>query len=76
MDNGVAMGLTVSVMAVAVLAILDSWVYVDARSRSGKDRPVSAHLWDLTVDQPRVWLALCAVFFVFFFPLYLVVRQT
>ena len=76
MVDSVAVGLTVTAMAIAVLAILDSWVYLDARSRAGKNQPVSVQMGSLLIEEPKVWLAFCAVLFVFFFPLYLVARST
>lgn len=75
MDNSVAVGLFVSGMAIAVLAISDAWVYLDARFRVEKNRPVSVQMGDLLIEEPRAWLMFCAVLFVFFFPLYLVARR-
>lgn len=76
MGGNVDAGLSVTVMAIAVLGILDAWVYLDARSRLAKDRPVSVQMGGLLVEGPRAWLMFCAVLFVFFFPLYLVARRT
>ncbi|MEO7014940.1 MAG: hypothetical protein ABI130_09415 [Leifsonia sp.] len=76
MAGNVAAGLIVTVMVIAVLAILDAWVYVDARSRAAKDRPVSVQMGGLLIEGPQAWLMFCAVLFVFFFPLYLVARRT
>jgi hypothetical protein len=71
-----AAGLTVTVLAIAVLVILDVWVYVDARSRERGDEPVAVQLGSFTIDQPRIWVAFCLILFVIFFPLYLVARRT
>jgi hypothetical protein len=76
MGSGVASGLTVTLIAVAVLAILDVWVYRDARARANNDEPVAVELGSLMIDTPRAWAAFCAVLFVIFFPLYLVARKT
>ena len=75
MVQSVTVGLIVTAMAIAVLAVLDAWVYLDARSRAGKNRPVSVQMGDLLIEEPRAWLTFCAVLFVFFFPLYLVARR-
>lgn len=75
MDNNVPAGLFVTGMAIAVLAISDAWVYLDARSWVEKNRPVSVQMGDLLIEGPRAWLMFCAVLFVFFFPLYLVARR-
>ena len=76
MGGNVAVGLFVTVMAIAVLAILDAWVYLDARSRVEKNHPVSVQMGGLLIEGPRAWLMFCAVLFVFFFPLYLVARRS
>ncbi|MFF1571346.1 hypothetical protein ACFVWR_01260 [Leifsonia sp. NPDC058292] len=76
MGGNVAVGLIVTAMAIAVLVILDSWVYLDARSRVEKNDPVTVQIGGLLIEGPRAWLMFCAVLFVFFFPLYLVARRT
>lgn len=76
MGNNVAVGLTVTVIAIAVLAVLDAWVYHDSRSQEQKNRPVSVQIGSLVIDEPRAWLTFCVVLFAFFFPLYLVARRT
>ncbi|NNC13754.1 hypothetical protein HII28_17960 [Planctomonas sp. JC2975] len=62
-------------MAIAVLVILDLWVYPDACSRARQNEPVAVRLGGFTIDAPRVWVAFCVVLFVIFFPLYLAARR-
>jgi len=76
MGNNVAVGLIVTVMAIAVLAVMDAWVYLDARSQVKRNRPVSVQIGGLVIEEPRAWLTFCVVLFAFFFPLYLVARRT
>ncbi|MGO4807062.1 hypothetical protein AB4089_18290 [Arthrobacter sp. 2MCAF15] len=76
MGNNVAVGLSVTVIAIAVLAVLDAWVYLDARSQAQKNHPVSVQVGSLVIEEPRAWLTFCVVLFAFFFPLYLVARRT
>lgn len=75
MGGNIAAGLSVTVLVIAVLAILDAWVYVDARSRVAKNRPVSVQMGGILIEGAPTWLMFCAVLFVFFFPLYLVARR-
>ncbi|ALO67021.1 hypothetical protein AS189_11605 [Arthrobacter alpinus] len=76
MENNVAVGLSVTVIAIAVLAVLDAWVYLDARSQAQKNHPVSVQIGSLVIEEPRAWFTFCVVLFAFFFPLYLVARRT
>lgn len=76
MGNSVAVGLSVTVIAIAVLTVLDAWVYFDARSKAQKNHQVSVQIGSLVIDEPRAWLTFCVVLFAFFFPLYLVARRT
>ena len=71
MDQQLASGLVLLV----VVAALDLWVYLDARARQRRGREVSLTVGSLQIDRPEVWLALCLVLFVLFFPLYLVARR-
>lgn len=76
MGNNVAVGLSVTVIAIAILAVIDAWVYLDARSQAQKNRQVSVQIGSLVIEDPRAWLTFCVVLFAFFFPLYLVARRT
>lgn len=69
MVGSVAAGLVVTLMAIAVLAILDTWVYLDARSRAGRNHPVSVQMCGILIEEPRAWLTFCIVLIMFFFPL-------
>jgi hypothetical protein len=44
MGSNVAVSLIVTVTAIGVLAILDAWVYFDARSQAQKNHPVSVQM--------------------------------
>ncbi len=67
--------LLATVIAVLVIAALDAWVYVDARTRQATRREVTVTIGAMRIDRPEVWTAWCLLWFVFFFPLYLVARH-
>lgn len=66
---------TTALVLLALVATLDLWVYLDARARQGTSREVSVTIGSLHIDRAEVWVALCLVLFVVFFPLYLVARR-
>jgi hypothetical protein len=61
-------------VALAVVIIVDLWVYVDARAQEQRGTPVVFSLGAFVVDTPGTWFACCVVLFVIFVPLYLVGR--
>lgn len=71
MPAPMVMGLVPLLLIVAA----DVWVYLDARSRQGTRREVSATVVSMQVDTPQAWLLWCVVLFVFAFPLYLTARR-
>lgn len=62
------------VLMVAIVAS-DIWVYFDATSLEVRGRPVVARLGTVEIARPEMWLVLIIVFWIFFFPLYLVARR-
>jgi hypothetical protein len=62
------------VVALAVVVIVDVWVYVDARAQEQRGTPVVFSLGSFVVDTPGTWFACCIVLFIIFVPLYLVGR--
>lgn len=68
-------GLVGSAFALAILAPVDLWVYVDARRRERLHDPVRVAAGPLVFDRPGQWLAGCIVLFVIFVPTYLVARK-
>lgn len=62
-------------MAVLLVAVLDAWVYADARARQGTRREVTVTIGSMHIDRPKVWLTWCLLLFIFFFPLYLTARR-
>ena len=65
----------VGLIPLLLIAAADTWVYLDARSRQGTRREVSATIVSMEIDTPLAWLAWCVVLFVVFFPVYLVARR-
>lgn len=65
----------VALSPLVLIVTLDGWVYTDARSRHGTDREVRATIGSFEIDTPELWLTLCLLLFVLFFPMYLVARR-
>lgn len=62
-------------IALLLVAVLDAWVYVDARARQGSQLEVTVTIGSIRIDRPEVWTAGCLALFVVFFPLYLIARR-
>jgi len=58
-----------------LVAIADTWVYLDARARQRRRRDVTATLLALEIETPAAWLFWCVVLFLVFFPFYLAARR-
>ncbi|NYI41217.1 hypothetical protein [Demequina lutea] len=71
MDPVVLIGLAPLFLVVAA----DVWVYRDARARANTRREVEASIGPWHIATPETWLGGCAVLFLIFFPMYLVVRS-
>lgn len=67
--------LATGLVPLLLIVAADVWVYLDARSRQGTRREVSATVVSIQVDSPQAWLLWCVVLFVFAFPLYLTARR-
>jgi cytochrome c oxidase assembly factor CtaG len=65
----------VGLIPLLLIVAADVWVYLDARSRQGTGREVSATVISLDIDTPNAWLLWCVVLFLVFFPVYLVARR-
>lgn len=68
-------GLIGSGFALAIIAPLDVWVYLDARRREREGDSVGVEVGSLRFDKPGQWLAGCLLLFVAFLPAYLVARN-
>jgi ribose/xylose/arabinose/galactoside ABC-type transport system permease subunit len=62
------------VLMVAIFAS-DLWVYADVTHLQAQSRPIVATLGTVEIARPEMWLILVIIFWVFFFPLYLVARR-
>jgi hypothetical protein len=62
-------------LLVVVIAVVSSWVLLDARKRLDEGRPVVVVLLGVTVEQPETWAVLCLFLSVLFIPMYLVARR-
>ncbi len=58
------------------IALLDAWVYSDARSHLERGETVRFQAGNFVVDRPETWTAGCLLLFVVFFPLYIVCRSS
>jgi hypothetical protein len=61
-------------IVLAIVVIVDLWVYVDARAQEQRGSPIVCSLGAFVVDTPGTWLVCCLVLFLVFVPLYLVGR--
>jgi hypothetical protein len=64
----------IPLVALAVVTIVDLWVYVDARAQEQRGTPVVFSVGAFVVDTPATWFACCIVLFIIFVPLYLAGR--
>lgn len=53
----------------------DLWVYLDDKALSGRGEPVVFEYGGFRLDAPFDWVVACTVFWVIFFPLYLIGRR-
>jgi hypothetical protein len=70
MDPVVLIGLIPLVLVVSA----DIWVYRDSRARANTRREVEASIGSWRITTPETWLGGCALFFVIFFPMYIIAR--
>ncbi len=64
----------VPVVAVALVAASDLWVYLDARRCAAEGSPVVLRIGAFAIDTPVAWLAGCVVLWIVVFPIYLMGR--
>jgi hypothetical protein len=61
-------------VVLAVLLLIDVWVYFDAAARAEQGNPVVFSLGSFRVQQPAVWFGLCLILSVVFIPIYVAIR--
>ncbi len=59
---------------VAVLAS-DLWVYLDESAQCKRGTPIVFSYGMFKLDSPRRWIGACLIFWILFFPLYVVGRR-
>ena len=59
----------------AVVALIDAWIYDDANRRAAAGRPVTARIGNLVIGTPNAWLIGSMVLFWFVWPLYWTARR-
>ena len=58
----------------AVLLVVDLWVYSDASAHAEQGRPVVLSIGSLRVDTPATWFTVYLILSVIFIPIYLAMR--
>ncbi|MGC9667383.1 hypothetical protein ACNTMW_12595 [Planosporangium sp. 12N6] len=72
--SGTSGGALAPLLFMLVIATIDAWVYLDAKARADRGRPVVFSAGSFEVGTPVAWLLGCLVLFVVFLPLYLTSR--
>ena len=70
---GHAIGVTLAPLA--LVAILDLWVFQEATRRAADGCPVRARVGQVVIETPAAWLVGCTVLTVVFLPMYCVARR-